>query len=72
MHPDVRPGYDEVDEVAKFLMTKTEINPRIGIICGSGLGGLVDNLDSDKPKNVIPYEDIPGFPKTTGESDYTV
>lgn len=58
--------------MAKFLKTKTKVNPRIGIICGSGLGGLVENLDSDKTKDVIPYEKIPGFPKTTGQEIFSI
>lgn len=61
-----KPGYDEVEEVAAFLRTKTKIRPKIGIICGSGLGGLVDKLDSDQPKDVVPYEQIKHFPKPTG------
>ena len=32
----------------------------------------MDNLDSDKTKDVIPYEDIPGFPRTTGESNFSI
>ena len=39
----------------------------MGIICGSGLGGLGDCLDEDPVKIVVPYNDIPGFPETTGK-----
>jgi purine-nucleoside phosphorylase len=39
-------------------------NPQIGIICGSGLSGLVDAL---REVEIIQYENIPGFGRSTGE-----
>ncbi len=39
--------------------------PNIGIILGTGLGGLVDHVDV---KCTIPYVDIPHFPVSTVES----
>lgn len=41
-------------------------NPRIAIVCGSGLGGIADTV-SNQDKVEIDYLDIPNFPKTTGE-----
>lgn len=35
--------------------------PRFLIICGSGLGGLSQLLEENKPKLSISYKDIPGF-----------
>jgi len=55
-------SYEDVEAIAKFIQGKTEIRPEIGIICGSGLGQLAENLDSNKPKVVISYRDIPKFP----------
>jgi purine-nucleoside phosphorylase len=40
--------------------------PKIGIICGSGLGGLADTIDAGF-KVEIPYSSIPGFPIPTGK-----
>lgn len=37
--------------------------PKVGIICGSGLGTLADTI---KEPQVIPYSSIPGFPTTHG------
>lgn len=37
---------------------------RVGIICGSGLGGLADAVSD--PRLEVPYSDIPYFPKSTG------
>jgi xanthosine phosphorylase len=38
------------------------INPKIGIVLGSGLGGFADALEN---KITIPYELLPGFPQLT-------
>ena len=51
--------------IATQIRERTAIRPRIGIICGSGLGGLAEQLDTDKPSDEIPYEEI-GFPKCSG------
>jgi len=36
--------------------------PRVGIVCGSGLSGLVESL---RETVLIPYETLPGFAKST-------
>jgi len=54
--------FDEVEAIKKFLLAKTKVRPTVGIICGSGLGGLVDNVEN---KEEFKYEDIPGFPVST-------
>ena len=51
--------------IATQIRERTAIRPKIGIICGSGLGGLAEQLDTDKPSDEIPYEEI-GFPKCSG------
>lgn len=56
--------YDRIEAIAKNLLSRTKIRPKLGIICGSGLGGLADQLtDSD----VFAYEKIPDFPVSTGK-----
>ena len=42
----------------------SEMRPKIGIILGTGLGGLVDEIKIEKS---ISYEDIPNFPLSTVE-----
>lgn len=37
-------------------------SPRVGIVCGSGLSGLVETF---RDVVLIPYEEIPGFSKST-------
>lgn len=47
------------------IQSKTRLVPRVGIILGTGLGGLVDDLDIEI---TIPYHDIPHFPLSTVET----
>ena len=48
-----------------FIRTKTDATPRIGIILGTGLGGLVKEINAEV---VIDYSSIPHFPVSTVES----
>ena len=54
----------EIKKSAIFLKQKTKFNPKTGIILGTGLGGLVDQI---KIKHSIQYKDIPYFPLSTVE-----
>ncbi|CAF1211894.1 unnamed protein product [Rotaria sp. Silwood1] len=54
--------YERVQEIVAFLQNKVSIKPEIAIICGSGLGGLAELIIN---KTVIPYSDIPHFPRST-------
>lgn len=53
--------YDMVKESAEYIKTKIHTAPSIGVILGSGLGGLVDMMEE---KTVIPYAEIPHFPRS--------
>jgi len=55
-------GFDDCVEVSQWLKERTKIRPRIGIICGSGLGGLAEILKEIQAFN---YADIPKFPTST-------
>lgn len=55
---------EQIKETANFLRQKTGFNSSIGIILGTGLGGLVDEIDI---KHSIAYEEIPNFPTSTVE-----
>lgn len=52
-------------ESVAYIQSKTNVNPTIGIILGTGLGGLVKEI---KIIDEIPYKDIPHFPVSTVES----
>jgi purine-nucleoside phosphorylase len=51
--------YAEFKQAADYIQDKTSQRPTIGLILGSGLGPLADEIES---ATVIPYETIPHFP----------
>merc|ERR1712110_419008 len=58
--------FKSVSESANYLLTRTKYRPKVGIICGSGLGSLGDSVDPGK--DVFSYADIPHFPISTAPS----
>ena len=54
-----------MEESLASIRQTTSSAPRIGIILGTGLGALVQNIDISVS---IPYEEIPHFPTSTVES----
>ena len=58
-------SYERCSESAKFLLSRTAYRPSVAIICGTGLGTLGDLLSD---VDVVPYEDIPHFPLSTGHN----
>ncbi|XP_053401951.1 purine nucleoside phosphorylase-like isoform X2 [Mercenaria mercenaria] len=56
-------AYEDVERIARSVLGRVKSRPHIGIICGSGLGGLADML---KDVEIIEYADIEGFPVSTG------
>jgi purine-nucleoside phosphorylase len=57
--------YDRVQNAAGVVRSSTALKPEIGIILGTGLGGLADEISVEAS---IPYEKLPGFPLSTVES----
>uniref|UniRef100_UPI0037E95BF2 purine nucleoside phosphorylase-like n=1 Tax=Semicossyphus pulcher TaxID=241346 RepID=UPI0037E95BF2 len=55
-------SYEECQATADWLLSSTQVRPTVGIVCGSGLGGLADML---KDPQVFKYSDIPNFPRST-------
>ena len=53
-----------IKQTADYLKEKTNFEPQIGIILGTGLGGLVNEINI---AHAISYEDIPNFPVSTVE-----
>lgn len=53
-----------IKQTADHLKEKTNFEPQIGIILGTGLGGLVTEINI---AHAISYEDIPNFPVSTVE-----
>ncbi|MDN4594125.1 purine-nucleoside phosphorylase [Polycladomyces subterraneus] len=54
----------KIKEAAEFIEERLTVRPEIGLILGSGLGVLADEIE-DAVK--IPYETIPHFPVSTVE-----
>jgi purine-nucleoside phosphorylase len=57
----------KVKETLEFLETRISLKPDIGIILGTGLGKLVDEIEIH---HTIPYEFIPNFPVSTVEGHH--
>lgn len=57
--------YDRILSTASFIKEKTNsFVPETGIILGTGLGGLVHEIEAEF---ILPYETIPHFPVSTVE-----
>lgn len=54
--------YDKLVESLQYVKGIVSVVPKIGIVCGSGLGDLVNILEGPIS---IPYTKIPHFPKST-------
>jgi purine-nucleoside phosphorylase len=68
--PPADPGLpisDMIADAVNFIRTKTGLVPDIGIILGTGLGGLVREIDVE---TMIDYAEIPHFPVSTVESHH--
>lgn len=57
--------YDQIQEAAAAVRAKWAVTPRAGIILGTGLGNLADEIAD---RVVFPYEAIPHFPRSTAPS----
>jgi len=53
---------EKIKATSNFIQEKTKSNPEIGIILGTGLGGLVNEIEI---LHTIKYSDIPNFPVST-------
>lgn len=53
---------EKINETTHFLVSKVKIKPKIGIILGSGLGPLADEITGAE---IVKYEEIPNFPVST-------
>jgi purine-nucleoside phosphorylase len=55
---------NRIDSITQFLKNKIPFTPKVGIILGTGLGGLVEKIEIEQ---TIPYDEIPDFPLSTVE-----
>src|ERR671917_745648 len=56
--------YERAEHANRIIRSRISVEPRIAVVLGSGLGGFADDFDEAVS---IPYEDIPGFMRSTAE-----
>jgi purine-nucleoside phosphorylase len=54
--------FSRARQAAEFILSHTQLRPRIALVLGSGLGGFADELEGAVR---IPYSAIPFFPQST-------
>ena len=57
--------YEQIQETVQYILHITTFKPQFGIILGTGLGNLVDEIEEIA---TIDYKDIPHFPISTVQS----
>ena len=57
--------FDRIEAAADVVRKHTPASPEVGIILGTGLGGLAGEIDVEAS---IPYQEIPGFSLSTVET----
>ena len=56
---------ERIEAAAEVVRERTALQPQVGIILGTGLGGLAEDIAVEA---AVPYQEIPGFPLSTVES----
>jgi purine-nucleoside phosphorylase len=54
----------EFEEARDTILARTSHQPRVGLILGSGLNPLAESVEA---ADVVPYDEIPNFPRPTVE-----
>ncbi len=57
--------YEQIQDAKRALQARWPGQPQVGIILGTGLGGLTEDI---KAEATIAYRDIPHFPQSTVQS----
>ncbi len=57
--------YDKIEEAAAAIRSHCDETPKAGIILGTGLGGLAEQIEVTA---TLDYEEIPHFPRSTTQS----
>ncbi len=55
---------EQIDAAVAEIKKRTQHEPKVGLILGSGLGDLAESV---QPADIIDYKDIPGWPASTIE-----
>jgi purine-nucleoside phosphorylase len=57
--------YDQIQEIATAIRSRWKGSPKAGIILGTGLGGLVEEIELEA---TFDYSELPHFPRSTAIS----
>ncbi len=57
--------YDRIQQAAEVVRARSAVRPEVAVILGTGLGGLAREIAVEAE---IPYEEIPGFHRSTVET----
>ena len=52
----------DYEKAVSVIRERTSLQPVVGLVLGSGLGGLAERIQDQV---AIPYHDIPGWPQST-------
>jgi len=55
---------EQIDQISRLIKSKTSHSPKIGMILGSGLGSLAEEV---RESDSFPYGELPGWPVSTVE-----
>ena len=58
---------EKINQSAQFILNEINSKPEVGIILGTGLGGLVREIEI---KKILEYKNIPNFPISTVEGHH--
>ena len=56
--------YERAEHATRIIRSRISVEPRVAVVLGSGLGGFADDFDEAV---AIPYEDVPGFVRSTAQ-----
>jgi len=56
--------YERAEHATRVIRSRISVEPRIALVLGSGLGSFADDFEEAVG---IPYEDIPGFVRSTAQ-----
>jgi purine-nucleoside phosphorylase len=56
--------YERAEHATRIIRSRITVEPRIALVLGSGLGGFADDFEEAV---AIPYEEIPGFMRSTAQ-----
>jgi purine-nucleoside phosphorylase len=59
----VKELYGHIQEATDFILSRTKMRPRFGLVLGTGLGDVAEEIAAEV---VIPYAEIPHFVESTG------